>query len=364
MSSNTTLTAPPTDTPPLETLVDQLVQAKGPSPQDDLIRAIIHTALGLANNGLQRGDAKILATTVREMAASFRVFAPYKLKRKVTFFGSAREPEGSPRYELTRQVAAWCTSKGYMVITGGGEGVMRAGNEGAGVENSFGVTIQLPFEVGGNSIIRNDHKNSDHKYFFTRKLTFVKETDGLIFMPGGFGTLDECFEILTLMQTGKTSLMPFVMVDIPGGHYWQGWKRFVEEELLGHGYISKDDFSLFKITSDPEAAAREIETFYRVFHSLRFAGPLTVMRLNRALPEAFLAELEGRYGDILTSPGLKLSGPLPVEVDAPHLSALPRLILNFNRRDYGRLRQFIDELNRQVDEPIPAPARAAWNGDA
>jgi uncharacterized protein (TIGR00730 family) len=320
---------------------------------------MIDTAMEVSGNGLGRGEAKILARSMRELVHSFRIFAPYRHRRKVSLFGSARERRGSPLYALALEFARRLGEAGYMVVTGAGPGVMEAGNQGAGRETSFGVGIQLPFESGANGAIAGDPKLALFNYFFTRKLTFVKEADALVFLPGGFGTLDECFEILTLIQTGKSDLKPLVMLEPPGGGYWSAWYDFVHRQLLARGYVSEDDLKLFRICTHPQAALREITNFYRAFHSMRYVGETTVIRLTRSLLPSQVEALNRRYASLLEAGRIELGGALPAEANEPDLAALPRLRLNFNRRDFGRLRLLLDDLNRAAGEPVAAPSPAA-----
>jgi hypothetical protein len=239
------------------------------------------------------------------------------------------------------------------VITGAGPGIMQAGNEGAGRDRSFGLNIRLPFEQSANEFIDGDSKLITFRYFFTRKLLFLKETNALACFPGGFGTMDEAFEALTLVQTGKSSLMPIVLVDVPGGDYWQRWERFVRQELLGNGLISEGDLNLFKVTDDIEKACDEISGFYRVFHSKRFVGDRFVMRLKSNPGQAFADDLAYEFDDLLSEGGFKIhEGALPEEEDASELMHLPRLVFKTNSWDVGRFRSLINRINEQADEPM------------
>jgi len=233
-----------------------------------------------------------------------------------------------------------------MVITGGGGGVMKAGQDGAGRDQSFGVNIRLPFEQTANEIIQNDAKLITFRYFFTRKLVFLKETDAIALFPGGFGTMDEAFETLTLLQTGKSPLLPLVCVDRPGGDYWHTWDAYVRGTLLARGLIAAEDLSLYRITNRLDEAVGEILTFYRNYHSSRYVGNRLVIRLRHAPSPAAVSALEDEFRDILAAGGMKIGSALPEEVEEPTLADFPRLTLTFNRRDFGRLRQLIDALNR------------------
>jgi len=234
-----------------------------------------------------------------------------------------------------------------MVVTGGGEGIMEAAHVGAGQNLSMGINILLPFEQAANRIIAGDPKLIHVKYFFTRKLLFVKESDGLALFPGGFGTLDEAFEVLTLLQTGKSKLFPIVLLDEPGGDYWRLWKEFVEGNLLRRKLISPEDLSLFRVTDDMAVAVDQILGFYRVFHSMRYVGKELVIRLSRPLPGGALSRIRGEFSDILASGSFRLGTSLPDEGNEPRLADLPRLIFRFNRKNFGRLRMLVDHLNRE-----------------
>jgi len=233
-----------------------------------------------------------------------------------------------------------------MVITGGGGGVMKAGQDGAGRDRSFGVNIRLPFEQTANEIIQNDAKLITFRYFFTRKLVFLKETDAIALFPGGFGTMDEAFETLTLLQTGKSPLLPLVCVDREGGDYWHAWDAYVRGTLLARGLISAEDLSLYRVTNRLDEAVSEIVTFYRNYHSSRYVGNRLILRLHHAPTPDALARLEGEFGDILADGGFSTGPALPEEAEESALADLPRLVFSFNRRDFGRLRQLIDALNR------------------
>jgi hypothetical protein len=323
------------------------LQAEGAlAREEQLVREMVETCLKLLRDGTRVGDIKLLNAALRELRYAFKVFAPYRSVRKVSVFGSARTRADAPPYRTAVDFARRITSEGYMVITGAGSGIMRACQEGAGKERSFGVNIRLPFEQEPNEIISKDPKLSTFRYFFTRKLMFIKEADAAALFPGGFGTHDEGYECLTLVQTGKTKPMPIVFVDAPRGTYWKTWRRYVEEHLLRHGLISPEDMSLFKVTSSVDEAIAEITGFYRVYHSARTVGQNLVIRLNRALSPPLVAQLSRDFADIVVSGGIVQTGALDEEEGEPELAALPRLVLAFNRNGFGRLRQLIDRLNR------------------
>jgi uncharacterized protein (TIGR00730 family) len=314
----------------------------------DQIIAEMHRAVDrLAKDGADRGDIKILARALRELRHSFRVLAEHKGIHKVTVFGSARCLPDSPSYRQAEAFGREMAGKGWMVVTGGGEGIMEAAHVGAGQDLAMGINILLPFEQGANRIITGDPKLIHVKYFFTRKLLFVKESDGVALFPGGFGTLDEAFEVLTLLQTGKSKLFPIVLLDEPGGDYWRLWKEFVAGHLLRRKLISPEDLSLFRVTDDMAVAVEEILGFYRVFHSMRYVGKELVIRLSRPLPGDALPQIRGEFSDILASGSFRLGASLPDEGNEPHLADLPRLIFRFNRKNFGRLRMLVDHLNRE-----------------
>ncbi len=314
---------------------------------DELIEEMHRTVDRLAGDGADRGDIKLLARALRETRHSFRVFAGLRSYRKVIVFGSARCDSGSPAYRQAVAFGAEMARRGWMVVTGAGSGIMEAANVGAGTDLSAGINILLPFEQAPNRIVAGRANLVNVKYFFTRKLLFVKEADGVALFPGGFGTLDESFEVLTLVQTGKSRPFPIVFVDEPGGDYWRSVTELIERQLLRRGLISPEDLALFRVTDDASNAAAEILGFYRVFHSMRSVGKELVIRLARPIPEEAVARLGREFSDIVSSGTFRLGGSLPDETDEPGLGGLPRLIFRFNRRDFGRLRMLIDALNRE-----------------
>ncbi len=314
---------------------------------DQIIAEMHRTVDRLAEDGADRGDIKILARALRELRHSFRVLAEHKGIRKVTVFGSARCLPDSPSYRQAEAFGREMAGKGWMVVTGGGEGIMEAAHVGAGQNLAMGINILLPFEQSANRIIAGDPKLIHVKYFFTRKLLFVKESDGVALFPGGFGTLDEAFEVLTLLQTGKSKLFPIVLLDEPGGDYWRLWREFVAGHLLRRKLISPEDLSFFRVTDDMAVAVEEILGFYRVFHSMRYVGKELVIRLSRPLPGGALSRIRGEFSDILASGSFRLGASLPDEGNEPRLADLPRLIFRFNRKNFGRLRMLVDHLNRE-----------------
>jgi uncharacterized protein (TIGR00730 family) len=289
----------------------------------------------------------LLSAALKELRYCFKVFAAYRGKRKVTVFGSARTKPDHPAYLAAVEYGRAMAQAGWMVITGAGGGIMHGGVEGAGRENSFGLNIILPFEQAANPVVHGDPKLMNMRYFFTRKLMFIKESDAVVLFPGGFGTHDEAFEALTLVQTGKSHIFPIVMVDQPGGTYWSQWTKFIEEGLLGHGYISPADRSLYCVTDSIEAAVREVTNFYRVYHSMRYVRGSLVMRLRVRLSDALLARIGTDFADILAGGGFEQVEALPDESNEPTLADMPRLKFRFARHQVGRLRQLIDLVNRE-----------------
>jgi len=306
--------------------------------------AMIGTLGDLARELTAVGDLKIANAALGEMAEAFRVFRPYRHIRKVTMFGSARTKPEDPVYVLARNLAARLAAADWMVVTGAGPGIMAAGLEGAGREHAFGVNIRLPNEEEANAFIAQDPKLVEMRYFFTRKLMLIKESHAYAILPGGFGTQDEAFELLTLLQTGKAEPAPVVMIETPGGTYWHAWLRFIEDEAIGAGWVSPDDRSLFKVTNTMEEASEEILGFYRNYHSCRWVGDLLVLRVQVQPSKAELADLNKRFGDIVIRGSIRSTGPFPPERD-DH-PELPRLALRFDRWHYARLRMLIDAVNQ------------------
>jgi uncharacterized protein (TIGR00730 family) len=288
---------------------------------------------------------RVIQTAVRELRYAFKLFAPHAHVRKVTLFGSARTPVTKPEYIQARDFAAQIAAEGWMVITGAGPGIMQAGHEGAGPENSFGANIRLPWEQAANPVIFNDKKLITFKYFFTRKLTFVRHSDAIVLFPGGFGTMDEGYEALTLMQTGKSRIMPLVLLDRPGGAYWRTWDKNVREHLLRNEFITRDDLNLYHITDNAEQAVKVITRFYRNFHSMRFVRDLLVIRLTHLPSPSAIAGLNEDFSDIIQTAKIQVMEPTPEEREENQHLEMPRIGFGFNRRDYGRLRQMIDTLN-------------------
>ncbi|OGB97456.1 MAG: cytochrome D ubiquinol oxidase subunit II [candidate division NC10 bacterium RIFCSPLOWO2_12_FULL_66_18] len=335
-------------------LIDRLVKAAGGSPHAEFLHEMVQTVLRLIEDQADRGDVKIMNAALRELVHAFRLFTPYRGIRKVTIFGSARTTEDQPEYRQALAFAHEISRLGWMVITGAGDGIMKAGQGGAGRERSFGVNIRLPFDQPANEFIQNDSKLITFKYFFTRKLIFVKETDAIALFPGGFGTLDEAFEILTLIQTGKSNPLPVVCVDRPGGDYWKTWDGYVRNVLLARGLIAPQDLCLYRVTDRLDEAIAEVSGFYRNYHSSRYVGDRLVIRLQRAPTAEDLDRLNRQFHEILVDGAMTVSPALPEEGNEDPISDLPRLVLHFNRRDVGRLRQLIDALNQLPTAPPAA----------
>ncbi len=315
-------------------------------PNPSLLAEMMITAVRISRGAVTEGDFKLMNRALKEMREANEVFEPYVNCRKVTVFGSARTGPDEPEYQTAVRFSRRMREEGFMTITGAGPGIMAAGNEGAGRDDSFGLNIALPFESTANSFIAGDPKLINFNYFFTRKLSFVKEADAAVGLPGGFGTMDEVFEALTLVQTGKASIYPVVLLDAEGGKYWKFWKQFIDEHLARLGMISENDYSLFKVTDDVEEAVEEVVGFYRVFHSYRYIGDKIIIRLNAALTEESLEDLNSKFAGIVKAGTIVQQDALEEEQeDEPELLSLPRLVFRHRRRDFGRLRQLIDAVN-------------------
>jgi uncharacterized protein (TIGR00730 family) len=330
--------------PELETRLEEIVSELPPA-EARIALETISTAIKLAGDDFPRLDRKIVNSTLKELRFAVRVFAPYRGIRKASIFGSARTSRDLPEYEAAREFATAIAEKGWMVITGAGPGIMEAGHEGAGGEKSFGANIRLPMEGKPNQVIAEDQKLINFKYFFTRKLTFIREADAFALFPGGFGTLDEAFELLTLTQTGKTELHPIVMLDRPNGTFWQSFDTYIRKELLERGLISEVDLSLYRIVDNTKDAVEEIERFYRVYHSQRIVDGRVIFRLNMALTDAQLRELSEEFADSFGGP-IERAETTKIEIRDDDSPELPRIALDFNWEAAGILRQFIDRLNK------------------
>jgi uncharacterized protein (TIGR00730 family) len=312
----------------------------------DLVQTIKDTADKLASEGTTRGDLKILSRTLRELRYAFKVFSPYRRQRKVTVFGSARTQPDEPSYLQAIELGRVMAEAGWLVITGAASGIMEAAHRGAGRESSMGLNIMLPFEQSANPVIAGDPKLVHMKYFFTRKLMFVKECDAVICLPGGFGTLDEAMEVITLLQTGKRDMIPVVLLDPPGGQYWPALIDYVNNHLLKARMISPEDSHLFKVTDSFEEAKSEVLQFFRVYHSMRYVKQDLVFRLQEPLHPLLLEAINRDFRDLLADGDFQQREALPLERDEAELLKMPRLVFHFNRRNLGRLRMLIDAINR------------------
>jgi len=328
----------------LQARLHELAQELPEVEHGDLLERAFASLAAIASEDLSRLDWKILNGALDDMRRGFQTFSGYRHTRKITIFGSARISPETPEYAMAVAFAREVVRQGFMVMTGAGGGIMAAGNEGAGAERSFGLNIQLPSEQGSNPHIAGDPKLIDFKYFFTRKLFFLNESDAIALFPGGYGTQDEAFECLTLCQTGRQSPVPLVLVDRPGGTYWKAWNDYICQHLIADGLVSPEDSDIYTLTDDVDVACAAIEQFYRLYHSSRYVGPLFVMRLHAPLTDSQLADVNAEFSDILRDGEFIQREAFPEENgDCPHL---PRLAFNFNQRDLGRLYQLIAHLNR------------------
>ncbi len=331
---------------PVDDVIDNLMEMAGPVCCPELVREMILASLKAGVEEARELDLKLMNSTMKEMRFTSKVFGPYRHIRKVTVFGSARTRREEPVYEMAQLLGRKLAEAGYMVITGGGPGIMQAINEGAGPDYSFAVNIRLPFEQKPNPVVDGNPRTITFKYFFNRKVAFLKESNAIVLFPGGFGTLDEAMETLTLIQTGKHVPVPLVLVDEPGGTYWLKWIEFFEQELMRQGYISHSDFDLFERVDSLSATVRCINRFYRRYHSVRYVEKKVVLRMTSKLEQQSVGELKDKFKDIMPPNGtMYLSGPLPEEADEPEFADLPRLIVDFDRKDFGGLRRLIDAIN-------------------
>jgi len=329
----------------LRSKIRELIDFKSGGENEDLVADLIENSLKILNDVTMRGDVRLIQTAVRELRYAFRLFEPYEETRKVTIFGSARTNPDKAEYQKAAEFGKKMAEAGFMVITGAGSGIMQAGHEGAGPENSFGLNIRLPWEQSANPVIQSDQKLVTFKYFFTRKLTFIRQSDAVVLFPGGFGTMDEGFEALTLMQTGKSRLMPFLLVDKPGGTYWKSWEKYVQEHLLRNGLISEDDLHLYEITDDVDHAVSVIKRYYRNYHSSRFVRDLYVIRLKHQITDTAIEALNDDFSDIINGEPIHAIEATPDELEDNDYTKLPRIGFTFNQKDYGRLRALINVLN-------------------
>ncbi|MDP1820012.1 MAG: TIGR00730 family Rossman fold protein [Acidimicrobiales bacterium] len=322
-----------------------LLDEAGAAVNRDVLRDILRTAVGLAGDGADRLDLKVTAGALKEMRAAFKIFAPFAGVPKVTIFGSARTQPHDPLYAQARDLARELAQREWMVITGAGPGIMAAGAEGAGPDRALGVSIRLPFEEALSATLATNEQHVAMKYFFTRKLMMIKESSAFVSLPGGFGTLDETLELFTLLQTGKASPAPVVLLDIPGGTYWSRWQEYVDDELIAAGLVGPQDDDLYLVTDDVTEAVEEIERFWRNYHSIRWVGDRLVIRLRKVPTDAEVAGLGEAFTDLLLDGAIEVTEPLPAERgDRDHLD-LPRLVMRYDPRRAGRLRALINAVN-------------------
>jgi len=314
-------------------------------PHSGLIAQALDTLVRIAQHDMERLDWKILIGSLQDMDRAFGVFHPYRHTRKIAVFGSARTHSTTPEYQMALDFSKCMAQQGFMVMTGAGGGIMEAANQGAGRDQSFGLNVHLPFEQDANPYVMGDEKLLQFKYFFTRKLFFLRETDAIAVFPGGFGTQDEAFECLTLTQTGKFGPAPMIFVDRPGGDYWYQWSRYIDDQLLAKGLISSEDRCLYTITDRLDVACQAILDFYRVYHSSRYVDQQFVMRLKTELSDQQVAELNETFSDLLVSGAIVKTKVLEAE-RGDETEALPRLMFHFNQRDLGRLYQMIMCINQ------------------
>lgn len=334
------------DNGPADESIKSLIDLVGNIRQPELVHEMILAALKAGQEDLSRADLKLMNSTMKEMRFTGKVFGPYTKIRKVTVFGSARTRPDETAYKMAVEFGKKLVAAGFMVITGGGPGIMQAANEGAGPENSFGINIQLPFEQAPNPVVMGNPRLINYKYFFNRKVAFLKEADAIALFPGGFGTLDEAMETLTLLQTGKHNPMPLVLIDEPGGTYWTRWMHFFTDELLSQGYISESDFNIFERVDSADNAIDRITQFYRIYHSIRYVNSKLIIRLNSNIDAESIDRLNHDFADILVPEGsIRPSAALPEEADEHEIANLPRLVVDFNFKDYGKLIFLIKNIN-------------------
>ena len=326
-------------------LVDEVVEAAGTRANRDVVRDLFSAAVELAGENARRLDLKIASAALAEMTAAFRLFAPYHDVPKVTIFGSARTAPTDTLYVLARELAKSMAEAGWMTVTGAGPGIMAAGSEGAGPGMALGVNIRLPFEQDANEYLAGKAPVVEMRYFFTRKLMLMKESSGFAALPGGFGTLDEAFELITLLQTGKAEPAPIVLLDAPGDTYWSAWSRFVKDHVIGLGYANASDSALWRVADSVDAAVDELTGFYRNYHSRRFVGKAMVLRLKHGISDAELSALNRDFADCAGPDGIWRTEALPAERSSKDHVDLPRVACVFDSRMQGRLRQLIDALN-------------------
>ena len=333
------------DDPAFQARVDALIEECGADPQSVIgrnIRDILLTGLKLISDDRDTGEVRLMTAALKELRYAYSVFADYAEPHKVTIFGSARTKPDHPDYKTTVDFSRLMASKGWLCITGAGDGIMKAGHEGPGRDASFGLAIRLPFETSANEVIRGDPKLINFRYFFTRKLMFVSQCEAVVVMPGGFGTQDELFEALTLIQTGKSSMVPVVLIEHPGGTYWKHWDNYVRRSLLETGMISPEDLNLYHITRDVNDAVEHITRYYRNFHSYRYVKDDLIIRMKHPLEPGDLDRLNVEFAGLLREGRIEARGPYDVEEDHRDL---PRIAFTHNRRNFGMFRRLIDRIN-------------------
>lgn len=333
------------DEPSFQGKLDELISACGGDPatlDGKLIRDLMLTSLKLITDGRQTGELKLLSSALKELRYAYNVFSQYAEPHKVSIFGSARTPADHPDYitavEFSKQMAA----RGWLVITGAGDGIMKAGHEGPGAEGSFGLSIRLPFETSANTVIANDNKLINFRYFFTRKLMFISQCEAVVVFPGGFGTQDELFESLTLIQTGKGAMMPVVFIEGPGSDYWHNWDAYIRDELLGGGFISAEDLNLYYLAKDPLDAVEHVCKFYRNYHSSRYIRDDLVIRLRKRLKESDVERLNSEFEILVKSGSITQRGAFEMENE---FMELPRLVFHHTKHKFGLIRRLIDRIN-------------------
>ena len=339
--------------PEFDSRIQKLVADWGVQDSQDLIAEMIVTALRMGSDAVPVADLKLINRSLKELRLASKAFAPYQSSRKIAIFGSARTSSNSEEFRAAERFASLMRERGFMIITGGGDGIMGAAQRGAGRQHSFGLNIRLPFEQKANEIIEGDPKLVNFNYFFTRKVNFIKETHAIALFPGGFGTMDEGFECLTLMQTGKARIIPVILIDRKDGTYWKSWTGFLRRHLLEQKLISPEDFNFFRITHDVEDAVEEVLKFYRNFHSYRWVGPELVIRLQEQLTADAVARLNESFSDLFEMAPIRASGALKQEKNEAELFRLPRLVATPHRRNFGRLRALIDAVNEAETVAVP-----------
>lgn len=307
----------------------------------DLVAQMITTSLKLLH-GHDLAEVKLMTRALKEMRHAFYVFNAYPDLRKVSIFGSARTLNHHPDYVRAKQFSEAMSKEGWMCITGGAHGIMKAGLEGQEIDSRFGLSIRLPFESNVNELLEGDRKALMFRYFFTRKLMFMTHADALVAFPGGVGTMDELFEGLTLMQTGKGAILPIVLLQGEGSTYWDEWEAFVKKTMLANGMIDEADLSFYHHATGVEDAVHNLKHFYYRYHSNRYVNDLLVIRMQSSLTLEQVAQLNEQFKDIVAKGEIIQTPALPEEME---LQGLPRLVFEHTRRKFGRLRQLIDAIN-------------------